>query len=189
MRPGNHLPGPTGLGDVTVTTEIATPSTAADDFAAFVSGRGPALQRTAYLLTGDWALAEDLLQTVLAKSYLAWSRIRHEDPEGYVRKVLANTHASWWRRKWRGETATEVLPEGPGYDGTAAVDDAVSLAAALRRLPPKQRAVIVLRFHEDLTESQTAKALGITVGTVKSQTSKALATLRRDPTLTRGDQA
>ena len=174
---------------MTAVTESEPRLSSSDQFAAFVAGRGPALQRTAYLLTGDWALAEDLLQTALAKSYLAWGRIRHDDPEGYVRKVLANTHASWWRRKWRGEAPTEVLPDGPAHDGTAAVDDAVPLAAALRRLPPKQRAVVVLRYHEDLTEAQTAKALGVSVGTVKSQTSKALATLRRDPTLTRGDEA
>lgn len=159
---------------------------AGDQFAAFVAGRGPALQRTAYLLTGDWALAEDLLQTALAKSYLAWGRIRHDDPEGYVRKVLANTHASWWRRKWRGETATEILPD-VATDSWSGVDDSVSLAAALRRLPPRQRAVVVLRFHEDLTEADAARALGISVGTVKSQTSKALAALRRDPTLQRGE--
>ncbi|MDX6266993.1 MAG: hypothetical protein QOD70_1733 [Frankiales bacterium] len=161
---------------------------AGDQFAAFVAGRGPALQRTAYLLTGDWTLAEDLLQTALAKSFLAWGRIRHDDPEGYVRRVLANTHASWWRRKWRGETSTEVLPETV-TDGWSGVDDAVALAAALRRLPPKQRAVIVLRFHEDMTEQAVAGALGIAVGTVKSQTSKALATLRRDPSLQAGEPA
>lgn len=166
-----------------MTTESETPSRAADDFAAFVNGRGPALQRTAYLLTGDWALAEDLLQTALAKSYLAWGRIRHEDPEGYVRKVLANTHASWWRRKWRGEAPTGDLPDTSEYDGYAGVEDRVSLVQALRHLPPRQRAVVVLRFHEDMTEPAVAKALGISVGTVKSQTSKALATLRRDPSL------
>lgn len=171
-----------------MTTEVETPTDAQAQFAAFVSGRGPALQRTAYLLTGDWGLAEDLLQTALAKSYLAWRRIRHEDPEGYVRKVLANTHASGLRRKWRGEAATSELPEGK-YDGMADVDENVTLAAALRRLPPRQRAVIVLRFHEDLTEAATAAVLGCSVGTVKSQTSKALATLRRDPTLSSGDLA
>jgi RNA polymerase sigma-70 factor (sigma-E family) len=154
---------------------------AATQFAAFVNGRGPALQRTAYLLTGDWGLAEDLLQTALAKSYLAWSRIRHEDPEGYVRKVLANTHATWWRRKWRGETPTAELPDRAHDDrGT---EDRLALAAALGRLPRRQRAVIVLRFHEDLTEATVAQALGISVGTVKSQTAKALAKLRDDPAL------
>ncbi len=159
---------------------------AQEQFAAFVAGRGPALQRTAYLLTGDWALAEDLLQTALAKSYLAWGRIRHEDPEGYVRKVLANTHASWWRRKWRGEAATEVLPES-AYDGQAGVDERLALAVALRGLPPRQRAVIVLRFYEDLTEAATAAVLDCSVGTVKSQTSKALAKLRLDPALASTD--
>lgn len=162
--------------------------TAADQFAAFVAGRGPALQRTAYLLTGDWALAEDLLQTALAKAFLAWGRIRHEDPEGYVRTIIANTHATWWRRKWRGEAPTEQLPERAGEDATRQVDNHLALAQALRGLPPRQRAVIVLRFHEDLTEAAVAKALGISVGTVKSQTSKALATLRRDPSL-QGDSA
>jgi len=160
-------------------------ATAATDtttqFAAFVNSRGPALQRTAYLLTGDWALAEDLLQTALAKSYLAWNRIRHEDPEGYVRKVLANTHATWWRRKWRGETPTAELPERAHADRGA--DDRLALAAALARLPRRQRAVVVLRFHEDLTEAAVAQALGISVGTVKSQTAKALAKLRDDPAL------
>lgn len=153
------------------------------DVEAFVQARGPALQRTAYLLTGDWALAEDLLQTSLAKSYLAWGRIRHVDPEGYVRKVMVNTHASWWRRRWRGERPTEQLPDTPRPDGTAAVDDRLALAVALRRLPPRQRAVIVLRYYNDLTEAATAEVLGCAVGTVKSQTNKALASLRGDPAL------
>lgn len=161
--------------------DATTAQDAAAQFSAFVNGRGPALQRTAYLLTGDWALAEDLLQTALAKSYLAWNRIRHEDPEGYVRKVLANTHATWWRRKWRGETPTSELPEQQ-HDDTGA-DDRLALAAALGRLPARQRAVIVLRFHEDMTEAAVAHALGISLGTVKSQTAKALAKLRVDPAL------
>jgi RNA polymerase sigma-70 factor (sigma-E family) len=164
-------------------TEAAPVLSAEDQFAAFVAGRGPALQRTAYLLTGDWALAEDLLQTALAKSYLAWGRIRHADPEGYVRKVLANTHATWWRRRWRGESPTHELPDTTGYDGTAGVDDRVALAAALARLPRRQRAVIVLRFHEDMTEAAVATTLGCSLGTVKSQTSKALAKLRTDRSL------
>ncbi|HUR15418.1 MAG TPA: SigE family RNA polymerase sigma factor [Mycobacteriales bacterium] len=161
--------------------EAGVVADAAAQFAMFVNSRGPALQRTAYLLTGDWGLAEDLLQTALAKSYLAWNRIRHDDPEGYVRKVLANTHATWWRRKWRGETPTAELPEGVRADHGA--EDRMALAGALARLPHRQRAVIVLRFHEDLTESAVARVLGITVGTVKSQTAKALAKLRDDPAL------
>lgn len=154
---------------------------AAVQFSAFVNGRGPALQRTAYLLTGDWGLAEDLLQTALAKTYLAWSRIRSEDPEGYVRKVLVNTHNTWWRRKWRGETPTAELPDRPHAEHGP--EDKLALSEALSRLPHRQRAVIVLRFHEDLTEAAVAKALGISVGTVKSQTAKALAKLRDDPAL------
>lgn len=156
---------------------------AAGQFAEFVRGRGPALQRTAYLLTGDWALAEDLVQTALAKSHLSWGRIRHDDPEGYVRRVLVNTYATWWRRRWRGETPSEVLPDGTGPDGWASVDDRLALSAALARLPRRQRAVVVLRFHEDLTEAAVAALLGCSVGTVKSQTSKALAKLRLDPAL------
>ena len=152
-------------------------------FAAFVAGRGPALQRTAYLLTGDWGQAEDLLQTALAKSYLAWGRIQNDDPEGYVRTVLANTHATWWRRKWRGEAPTEELPDQAPPDGWGGVDDRVALGRALARLPRRQRAVLVLRFHEDMTEVAVARALGISVGTVKSQTAKALAKLRADQEL------
>ncbi len=158
-------------------------------FEEFVRARGPALQRTAYLLTGDWGLAEDLLQTALAKSCLSWGRIRHEDPEGYVRAVLANAFASAWRRRWRGEVPVLELPEprradaGEGADEWRRADDRLHLAAALARLPRRQRAVIVLRFHEDLTETAVAAVLGISVGTVKSQTSKALATLRADPAL------
>jgi len=147
-----------------------------------VATRGPALQRTAYLLTGDWALAEDLLQTALTKSYLAWSRIQRDEPEAYVRKVLVTTYATWWRRRWRGEHPTDALPD-TATEAWAGVDDRVALAAALARLPRRQRAVVVLRFHDDLTERQVAEALGIAVGTVKSQTAKALAALRVDPSL------
>jgi len=158
-----------------------------EQFAEFVRGRGPALQRTAFLLTGDWGLAEDLLQTALAKTYLSWGRIRHRDPEGYVRAVLANTSASAWRRRWKGELPTYDLPDRPGPDGWAGTDDRVRLAAALGRLPRRQRAVLVLRFHEDMTETAVATALGCTVGTVKSQTAKALAKLRADPALAPDD--
>ncbi|MBC7678617.1 MAG: SigE family RNA polymerase sigma factor [Pseudorhodobacter sp.] len=154
-----------------------------EQFADLVRGRGQALQRTAYLLTGDWALAEDLVQTALAKSWPAWGRIRHADPEGYVRRVMINTHASWWRRKWRGEAPTAALPDRVA-DETAGVHERPALQAALMRLPPRQRAVVVLRFWEDLSETDTAKLLGVSPGTVKSQTFKALATLRADSTLT-----
>jgi RNA polymerase sigma-70 factor (sigma-E family) len=142
--------------------------------------------RPAYLLTHDHALAEDLVQTALAKAWPAWSRIQGE-PDPYVRKVLVNTFASWWRRRWNGERPTEVLPEVAAVDHGEAVATRAGLVDALARLPRRQRAVVVLRYFEDLTEAQTADVLGITVGTVKSQTSKALAALRVSPALT--DQA
>jgi RNA polymerase sigma-70 factor (sigma-E family) len=151
-------------------------------FPEFVRARGTALHRTAYLLTGDWALAEDLLQTALAKSYLRWARI--DDHEGYVRRVLANTYATWWRRRWRGEVPHDVLPDDAFVDRWADVDTRSALSLALARLPRRMRAVVVLRFHEDMTEAAVAEALGVSIGTVKSQTAKALAKLRGDVGLT-----
>ncbi|HYY10719.1 MAG TPA: SigE family RNA polymerase sigma factor [Kineosporiaceae bacterium] len=153
-------------------------------FEEFVALRSPRLLRVCYLLTRDWASAEDLLQTSLAKSWFAWDRVADE-PEAYVRRVIANTYASWWRRRWRGEVPTEQLPDsvGAGRDAMRDVDERDELWAALGRLPRRQRAVVVLRFFEDLTERQTADALGVSVGTIKSQTSRALATLRIDPVL------
>jgi len=153
-------------------------------FDEFVAVRGQALHRTAYLLTGDWALAEDLLQTALSKAYPRWSRIERDNPEAYVRKALVNTWSSWWRRKWRGEAPTDRLPDAVAPDAYAAVDRRDAVRDALRRLPARQRAVVVLRFHEDMTETQVAAVLGVSVGTVKSQTAKALANLRRDEALT-----
>ncbi len=148
-------------------------------FDDFVAARSRALLRTAYLLTHDHALAEDLLQTSLTKAWFAWRRIEG-DPEPYVRKILVNTYASWWRRKWNGEHPTDDLPERaasvPGAEPT-------DLWQAMARLPRRQRAVVVLRYFEDLTEAQTADLLGCSVGTVKSQCSKALAKLRIDPAL------
>ena len=147
------------------------------DFDSFVATRSSALLRTAYLLTGDHALAEDLLQTALAKAWRAWARIN--DPEPYVRKIIVNTYASWWRRRWNGEQPTEDLPERADVTGSSS-DERADLWSAVSRLPKRQRAVIVLRFYEDLSEAETAAALGIAPGTVKSQTSKALRSLRID---------
>ncbi|HEU5035127.1 MAG TPA: SigE family RNA polymerase sigma factor [Mycobacteriales bacterium] len=152
-------------------------------FEGFVANRGAALQRTAFLLTGDWGHAEDLLQTALARVYPRWERIVRDDPEAYVRKALVNTWSSWWRRKWRGELPTAELHDRPGIDPYTDADRRGAVATALGGLPPKQRAVIVLRFHEDLTEAQVADVLGISVGTVKSQTAKALSKLRADAAL------
>jgi RNA polymerase sigma-70 factor (sigma-E family) len=153
-------------------------------FAEFVAARGQALQRTAYLFTGDWALAEDLLQTALTRAYPRWDRIVRDDPEAYVRRVIVNTWSSWWRRKWRGETPTAQLPDRAGSDPFVAADRRDAVRQALARLPQRQRAVVVLRFHEDMSEAQVADILGVSVGTVKSQASKALAKLRTDAGLT-----
>ncbi len=152
-------------------------------FEEFVAGRGQALQRFGYALTGDWALAEDLLQTALARAYPRWSRIQRDDPEAYVRKIMLNTWSSWWRRHWRGEVPSGQLPEAAGPDHYSIVDSRQALRAALAKLPPRQRAVVVLRYHQDLSEAQVADLLGVTVGTVKSQAAKALATLREQATL------
>jgi RNA polymerase sigma-70 factor (sigma-E family) len=158
------------------------------EFRDFVVGRTPSLLGTAYLLTGDRAAAEDLLQASLTKAWAAWRRVSAADsPEAYVRRVMANTYASWWRRRWHGERPTEVLPERvDGGDPTAAVDDRDALWRALGGLPRKQRAVLVLRYFEELSEAETAKVLGVSVGTVKSQASRALAKLRDDAALGAG---
>jgi RNA polymerase sigma-70 factor (sigma-E family) len=148
------------------------------DFAAFVRARGQRLLHVAYLLTRDSRLAEDLLQASLARSWPRWRSIK-ADPEPYVRKVIANTYASWWRRRWRGEEPYAELPEAAeNADATGIVDDRLLLWEALGTLAPRQRAVLVLRYLEDLTEAQTADALGLSVGAVKSTTSRALARLR-----------
>lgn len=151
-----------------------------EEFREFVAARSGALLRTAYLLAGDWATAEDLLQTALTKTYLAWKRLGGIDAiEPYARRVMVNTSTSWWRRRWHGERPTEVLPERAGVDEIEQQLDRDALWRHLQALPARQRAVLVLRYYEDLSEAQTAALLDISVGTVKSQTSRALNTLRR----------
>ncbi|KRV46963.1 RNA polymerase subunit sigma-24 [Wenjunlia vitaminophila] len=136
--------------------------------------------RTAYLLTGQLASAEDLVQTTLAKAWSVWSRIE-DDPDPYVRTVMVNTHRRWWRRLWRGELPTGEFPDRAGHgDAMTAVDERDVLWQALRRLPRGQRTVLVLRYFEDLTEAETARVMGCSVGTVKKQASKALSRLRGD---------
>ena len=152
-------------------------------FEEFVASRGRDLWRTAWLLTGDAHKAEDLVQATLAKCWSRWSSItRSGNAEAYVRRAMINTYTDWWRRKWNGERPTETLPEtAVRHDGT--LDERQDTLAALASLPRGQRAVLVLRFYEDRTEAQTAEALGISVGTVKSQTSRALSALRSSPIL------
>jgi RNA polymerase sigma-70 factor (sigma-E family) len=149
------------------------------DFRQFVSARSAALLRTAYLLVGDWAHAEDVLQTALTKTYIAWRRLGEiEAVEAYARRVLVTTATSWWRRRWHGERPTAVLPDRAAPDPTQAQVERQALWRHVLSLPPRQRAVLVLRFYEDLTEAETARVLGITVGTVKSQCARAIVALR-----------
>ena len=151
-----------------------------EEFRDFVAARSPALLRTAYLLAGDWATAEDLLQIALTRTYLAWRRLGHiEAVEPYARRVLVNSATSWWRRRWHGERPTEVLPERATDDGVDHRLERDLLWRAVLTLPARQRAVLVLRFYEDLSEVDTATLLGVSVGTVKSQCARALAALRR----------
>jgi len=151
------------------------------EFDRFVVGRSPALLRSAYLLVQDEGLAEDLLQTALTKAWFAWTRI--EDPEAYVRRIMVTTSASGWRRRWTRETPTEELGEPSGLARLDEPANGQALWAAIGRLPRRQRAVVVLRYVEDRTESDTASLLGCSVGTVKSQCAKALAKLRSDGAL------
>ena len=157
------------------------------DFRSYVAARSAPLLRTAYMLTGNRADAEDLLQTALAKTFLSWDRIREmEALDGYVRRILVNTQTSFWRRRKLTEYPTEVLPERAGRDATADLDLHDALWTALTGLPKRQRAMVVLRYYEDLSEAETAQVMGISVGTVKSTTSRALARLRASSLLTSG---
>jgi RNA polymerase sigma-70 factor (sigma-E family) len=152
-------------------------------FTTFVSARSRHLLQTAYLLTGDRHRAEDLLQTALTRAYLRWDRIVSEDPEGYVRRTLANAHIDWWRRKpWR-EEPTADLPDLPGPDQATAYDVREAVLQALAGLSRRQRAVVVLRYYEDLSEAEIAHVLGCSAGTVKSAASRAMAKLREHPGL------
>jgi RNA polymerase sigma-70 factor (sigma-E family) len=138
------------------------------------------LLKTAWWLTGDWQLAEDLLQTALAKAFLAWHRIDDDRAEAYVRRILVTTYATWGRRAWRGELASASVPdvEDP-HDGGANADLRRVVVAALAELPRRQRATVVLRYYCDLSEAETAATLGCSVGTVKSQAARGLDRLRK----------
>jgi len=150
-----------------------------EDFARYVARRHTALLRTAYLLTGDRYAAEDLLQTALARTWLAWPRIR--EPAGvdtYVRRVLVNTQRSCWRRRRVQELLVGSVPEREGgIDATSDLHQV--LWAALADLPRQQRATLVLRYYEDLSNAEIAEVLGVSAGTVKSNASRALAALRQ----------
>jgi RNA polymerase sigma-70 factor (sigma-E family) len=146
------------------------------DFAAFVVCAQPRLRRTAYLICGDWHHAEDIVQTALAQLYSRWARLcANGDPGGYAHRAVVNAAIDEQRRPWRRELAAEYLPDrsAPPDDGLT-----VEVLAALAGLPRRQRAVVVLRYVEDLDIGQTANQLGISPGTVKSQAAKGLAALR-----------
>ena len=147
-------------------------------FRDFVAERSPALLRSAWMLTGDAQLAEDLLQTALARTWPHWHRVRDGAPDAYVRRVMVRTQSAWWRRRWRAETPAATLPDIPGADPYRDADERNVLAAALGRLPFRQRQVVVLRYYDDLSEKQVAEVMGCSVGTVKSQAAKGLARLR-----------
>ncbi|MEW1846235.1 SigE family RNA polymerase sigma factor [Nonomuraea angiospora] len=147
------------------------------DFGAFVAARATTLLRVAYLACGDEAEAEDLLQTALERTYRNWDRVRRDTVEPYVRRVIINTAISRARRRAILKIIPMRVPPERAARSTD-VDLRHVLMDALRALPPRQRAVVVLRYWEDLSETQTAEVLGCTLGTVKSQASKAMAKLR-----------
>ncbi|MGV9308690.1 MULTISPECIES: SigE family RNA polymerase sigma factor [unclassified Nonomuraea] len=150
-----------------------------DSFREFMAAHQQSLMRTAYLLTGDAHLAEDLLQTVLVKVLGRWPRLAQvASPQAYARKALVNQYISWRRRLVRtAELPSADPPERP-HSSEESTIDRLAMRQALARLPPRQRAVIVLRYYEDLTEHETAKLLNCSIGTVKSQAHHALARLR-----------
>jgi RNA polymerase sigma-70 factor (sigma-E family) len=149
-------------------------------FLEFVRSRSAALLRSAYLLTGDRHLAEDLVQTALAKTALRWHRIEHRNAEAYTRRVLYHEQVDGWRRKRVAEAFPGDLPDRADRYGSESERSDLKLVVqeALSRLGPRQRAVVILRFFEDRTERETAEILGCSIGTVKSQAHRALATLR-----------
>jgi RNA polymerase sigma-70 factor (sigma-E family) len=162
----------------------------ADDerFREFMAARWPALVRLGYGLTGDLGLAEDLAQTTLASVYASWSRVsRAGDPDAYVYRIMFNANKSRFRKKRIAEHPSAVLPETGAPDATGSVEQRTVLMTALMELAPRQRAAVLLRYFEDLSEAQTAAVLDCSVGTVKSQTSHALARLRRSPHLAQGE--
>jgi RNA polymerase sigma-70 factor (sigma-E family) len=160
-----------------------------EEFQSFMVGRWPRLMRTAFLLTGEQHAAEDLVQSTLEQVFTAWRRVgAADDPEAYVRRVMINVHARKHRRRLREFLAPkddsglvrEVADTG---DRIAQADDRSALLKALAQLPARQREAVVLRYWEDLTETQAAEAMGCSVGTVKSSAAKGIAKLRAIPVL------
>lgn len=162
------------------------------EFREFMHGRWPAMVRLAYALTGDQGHAEDVAQAAFARAYASWPKVRRTgNPEAYVRRIVVNENRNRFRKQRVAERLTDTPPEpgpgtGPGTDATSQYDERSALMAALRRLGPRQRAVVVLRYWLGLTEAEAAAELNCSVGTVKSQASRALATLRQSAELVDG---
>jgi RNA polymerase sigma-70 factor (sigma-E family) len=164
--------GPVAIGSVEI------------EFHEFVMSRGRSLLHSAYLLTGNVADAEDLVQSALAKTYQAWDRIEDRNAlDGYVRRAMVNTQISWWRRRKVDEYPTDDIPDQPVADSSVSSDEHDALRRAIERLPQRMRAAVVLRFFEDMTEAEVAEVLGVSLGTVKSTVSRAVAKLRTDTDL------
>ncbi|MEY9928834.1 RNA polymerase sigma-70 factor (sigma-E family) [Catenulispora sp. GP43] len=154
------------------------------EFHDFMVGRWPSLVRFAYGLTGDHGHAEDLAQAALAKALVAWPRVRRaDDPDAYVRRILINLNLRRFRKRRVAENLGGDVPEAATGDSTDRLDQRATLIPALMELPPGQRAVVILRYWDGLTETQAAAILGCSVGNVRSQASRALARLRTDPRL------
>jgi RNA polymerase sigma-70 factor (sigma-E family) len=172
-----------------------------EEFRDFMHGRWPAMVRLAYALTGDQGHAEDVAQTAFARAYASWPKVRRTgNPEAYVRRIVINENLNRFRKHRVAERLTGTLPDSvsgglpgslagslAGSDAMRQYDDRSALIAALQGLGPRQRAVIVLRYWLDLTEAEIAAALGCSVGTVKSQAARALATLRQSAELVDGE--
>jgi RNA polymerase sigma-70 factor (sigma-E family) len=165
------------------TEEPGEAAAAVDDpaFRDYVRARRQALLRTAYLLTGNLADAEDLVQSALAKTYLAWHRIEDRSAlDSYVRRAMVNTQISWWRRRRLEEFPTDEIPDQATVDYPVSTDVQEALRRAIDRLPQRMRAAVMLRYYEDMTEAEVAEVLGVSIGTVKSTVSRAVAKLRID---------
>jgi RNA polymerase sigma-70 factor (sigma-E family) len=162
-----------------------------EQFREFMRGRWPAMVRLAYGLTGDLGHAEDVAQAAFARAYASWPRVLGSgDPDAYVRRIVINCNNSRFRKRRVTESLVGAVPEPAGRPGPGpadAVGDGEALLRALRALGPRQRAVIVLRFWMDMSEAETAAALNCSVGTVKSQASRALAALRGNAELMEGE--
>jgi RNA polymerase sigma-70 factor (sigma-E family) len=154
-----------------------------DGFVSFVEANDKVLLRLAWMCTGDRGKAEDLLQTALAKTWPHWGRLQREgDPYAYVRRVIINTAIGWRRQRWRWELPASDVPTQATPDAVTTIDDRDSLKRALAALSPRQRAAVILRHYEGLSERQAAEVLGCSVGTVKSLSSRGIHRLRTHAT-------